>query len=202
MPKIFEVESQSKYRIRISSIENIEDVGDDFITADELIELGVTDQCGRTRYFNSKIKTAINQVLASIKPGKKSAIIKDDDLLECLKESYYYLSHWVKNTRRVGNRLFKGTTNKKEQSVPSFKNWRELVYACNQYWCHTYGVDMNISANNSHRTDTINMYRTSITWEDLESWFSDGSCYNDDHVKWYKMMWEDSETIPQIKSSN
>ena len=200
MQKIFEVEAQTKYHIEISTIENIEDAPEDFITADELTELGITAQYGGTRYFDSKIKKAMNQVLASIKDGKKSAIIKDDDLLECLKESYYSASHWVSNTRRVGNRLFKGTT-KKEQTVPSFKNWKGLVYACNNYLCETYGVDLSINTNNSPRTETIDMYKATFKFEDLKTWLGDDNCYYDDaDIDWYKLMWEDSNTIPQIKN--
>lgn len=200
MPKIFEVEAQTKYHIEISRVENIEDAPEDFITEDELKELGITAHYSGTRYFDSKIKTAMNQVLASIKDGKKSAIIKDEDLLECLKESYYSASHWVPNTRRVGKRLFKGVV-KKERTVPSFKNWRCLVYACNIYLCNLYGTDMNISANNSHRTKTIDMYKLLINWNDLEVVLNKSSDHDEDDVKWYKMMWEDSETIPIPNSS-
>jgi hypothetical protein len=201
MPQIFEIEDQSKYHITISGLDNLEDAGEDFITKEELTEMGITQHYGGTRHFDSKIKTALNQVLASIKPGKKSAIIKDEDLLDMMKTTYYPASHWIKNVRRVGNRLFKGSA-KKEQAVPSFSNWKSLVYACNQFLCNEYSVDMNINPGKSDRSDTINMYRTLLDWErDLKDWFDEGSCYIEEDVKWYKMMWEDSETIPQIKSS-
>ena len=200
MAKIFAIEAQSKYHIEVSRIENIEDAPEDFITKDELTELGVDAQYGGTRYFNSKIKKAMNEVLASIKPGKKSAIIKDEDLLECLKESYYSASHWVPETRRVGNRLFKGIV-KKERTVPSFANWRGLVYACNNYLCHTYGADLSIRANTSHRVNTIDMYKASFNWEELHAWLTEDDNVDEDNVKWYKMMWEDSETIPLANSS-
>ncbi len=203
MANIFAIEAQTKYHIEIKTIKNIEDAPEDFITEDELTELGITAHYSGSRYFNSKIKTAMNEVLASIKDGKKSAIIKDEDLLECLKESYHPASSWVPNTRRVGNRLFKGVNKKAEQTVPSFKNWRQLVYACNNYLRKTYGVDMNISANNSDRLKTIDMYKILINWEAFLIYLTkDNSNYTEDDVVWYKMMWEDSETIPLVKSSN
>ncbi len=201
MPKIFEIESQSRYRIKISTLENLEDAGEDFITEEELTELGITQHYGGTRYFDSKIKTALNEVLSSIKDGKKSGLIKDDDLVECLKESYYPVSHWVTRTRRVGNRLFKGTA-KKEQEVPSFANWKQLVEACNSYLSNKYDTDMNINPNQSDRVKTIDMYKLSVDWDGLEVHFTEGSYYDDDNIKWYKSMWEDSKTIPLIKSSN
>ena len=202
MPKIFAIEAQTKYHIEIKTIKNLEDAPEDFITEEELTELGVTSMYGGTRYFNSKIKTAMNLVLASIKDGKKSAIIKDDDLLEMMKESYHSASSWIPNTRRVGNRLFKGINKKKEQTIPSFTNWRQMVYACNNYLCSTFKVDLNVNANKSDRVTTIDMYKLSIDWESFESYISESSQYDEDDIKWYKMMWEDSATIPLIKSSN
>ena len=201
MAKIFAIEAQTKYHIEIVGIKNLEDAPEDFITKDELTELGIDTHYDGTRYFDSKIKKAMNQILASIKPGKKSAIIKDEELLECLTESYFPASHWVSNTRRVGNRIFKGTV-KKEQTVPSFKNWRALVYACNIHLCQTYNVDMNISANNSDRVKTIDMYKMLINWNDFEVMLNDSNQYDEEAVKWFKTMWEDSETIPLVKSSN
>lgn len=201
MTQIFAIEAQTKYHIEIQTIKNIEDAPEDFITEDELTELGITAHYSGSRYFNSKIKTAMNEVLASIKDGKKSAIIKDEDLLECLKESYHPASSWVPNTRRVGNRLFKGNV-KKEQTVPSFKNWRQLVYACNNYLCSTFNVDLIVNASKSDRVTTIDMYKLLIDWETFESYLSRVSGFDDDDIKWYKMMWEDSKTIPLSKSSN
>ncbi len=200
MPKIFEVEGQSKYHITISRIENLEDAGEDFITEEELTELGITQLYGGTRHFDSKIKTALNQVLASIKSGKKSAIIKDEDLLDMMKTTYYPASHWIKNVRRVGNRLFKGTA-KKEQTIPTFSNWKSLVYACNSFLQNTYDVDLSINPNKSDRVKTVEMYKVAIKWTDLEPYVTEASCWDEKELEWMGVMWEDSTTIPLIKSS-
>ena len=208
MPKetrIFTIESQSKYRISVDEIENIEDAGDDFVTEDELNEMGVTSYYSAT-YLMSNIKEALLEVKASIKDGKKSAIIKDEELLETLKNSHYYsCSDFLDNTRRVGNRMFyypEGVT--PQQTKPKFANWKELVWMCRGLVNLAYGTDIDIRVNSSNRVKTIDMYKKLLEWEVLEKEFTGkgNSCSSTpDEIKWMKQMWEDSETIPVVSSN-
>ena len=202
MPDMYNVEEQSQYHIKLVKLENLEDAGDEFMTEDELKEIGIENLYGRneTKHFNSKITDELNRILSSIKPGKKSAIIKDDILVEVLKGSYYPVSNWVDNTRRVGNRLFKAAS-KPEQSVPSFTNWKQLVNASINHLCNTYGAKLSINLSESNRVETIDLVKKAIDWEDLSAVLEESSYYDDEEIKWYKLMWEDSSTIPVVKGS-
>jgi len=205
MPKYFEVESQSQYMIELNVVHNIEDVADDFLTEDEVKEMGLNTY-GSKQYFTERMEAALVLVKQSIKPGKKSAIIKDNELLEALKNNYRSCGQYLANTRRVGNRLFyypQGTA--ALQEAPSYKNWKSLVATGIRFINHTYDTKLDINLPNSDRVKTFEMLQKVFTWEELETyWTDDDACYfnlDEDDAVWMKMMWEDSETIP-VPSSN
>ena len=202
MPDIYNIEEQSEYHIKLMKLENLEDAGEEFITSEELKEMGIDRiyGTGGTKHFDSKITTTLSGILTSIKPGKKSAIIKDEILVDVLKGSHYPVSNWVDGTRRVGNRLFKGAV-KVEQSIPTFTDWKSLVTNCVWYLRNTYDVDLSITANHSDRIKTIEMFKATFSWEDLEVDIMDGHEAGSIELKWRKMMWEDTTTIPLVKGS-
>lgn len=201
MPDIYNIEEQSDYHIKLTKLENLEDAGEDFITEDELKEMGIEHiYSSGTKHFDSKITTALSGILTSIKPGKKSAIIKDDLLVQLLKDSYYPVSNWIDGTRRVGNRLFKGA-DKVEQAAPTFTNWKDFVNNCVWYLHNTYEVDIRINSSSSDRIKTIDMFKATFSWEDIEAYIQEGHDGFIDELKWYKMMWEDSTKIPLVKGS-
>lgn len=113
MSRIFNVDSSNKYLLRIEEIKTIEDAGDDFMTQDELSDmLNVPEHQRQYHYWNARtfreelIREELAMWKSKIPAGQKSVIIKDDDLIEALKESYLPISHYVKGLRRVGDRLF------------------------------------------------------------------------------------------------
>jgi len=204
MPNYFEVEEQSEYMIKLNCVNNIEDVADDFLTEDEVKEMGLNTYGGK-QYFTERIEAALVLVKQSIKPGKKSAIIKDELLLEALKNNYRSCGHYLTNTRRVGNRLFyypQGT--KALQTAPSFKNWKQLVTNGQRLMNRTYETRIDFNLSQSDRLKTIELLRKVFTWEDFETFWADANCHyhpDDEATSWIKMMWEDSETIPVVSSN-
>ncbi len=200
----YEVESQSQYMIELTCVENIEDVADDFLTEEEVKEMGLS-LYGSTQYFSDRIEAALILVKQSIKPGKKSAIIKDNELLEALKNNYHSCGQYLTNTRRVGNRLFyypQGTA--KIQEVPSYKNWKSLAANGIRYMNDTYDIVLDLNLPNSDRVKTVEMLQKVCTWEELEEYWADEDRYytpDEDTLPWLKMMWEDLKTIP-VPSSN
>jgi len=205
MPKYFEVESQSQYMIELNCVDNIEDVADDFLTEDEVKEMGLNTY-GSKQYFTDRMEAALILVKQSIKPGKKSAIIKDNELLEALKNNYRSCGDYLTNTRRVGNRMFyypQGTA--KLQEVPSYANWKTLVAGGIRFVNQTYDTVIDLNLPNSDRVKSIELLQKVFTWEELtEYWTDQDQCYytpDEEDIVWLKMMWEDSETIP-VPSSN
>lgn len=192
----YEAVQQTTYLIDLKRITNIEDCPEDFLTETELKEMGLHDHGGK-QYFSNKIKNALIEVKASIKPGKKSAIIKDVELLETLKTSYQSCGYFLENTRRVGDRLFyypQGTA--KVQTEPKYADWKNLMWACLRMMNNEYGTCFDINVNRSDRVKTIEMYKKLFTWEQVDEKMGlSGS------KEWAKMMWEDEKTIP-VPSSN
>ena len=207
MPKYYEVESQSEYKIELNVVSNIEDVADDFLTEEEVTEMGL-NLYGSTQYFSDRMTAALVLVKQSIKPGKKSAIIKDNELLEALKNNCRSCGDYLENTRRVGNRLFyypEGTG--KIQTVPSYRDWKKLVAGAFSFMNNEdeYDTSIDINLPRSNRVKTVELIQKVYTWEELEVHWDSEDCYyykpDADEKAWIKMMWEDSETIP-VPSSN
>jgi len=193
----YEAVQQTTYLIDLKRITNIEDCPEDFLTIAELSEMGLRAHGGK-QYFSNKIKNALIEVKASIKPGKKSAIIKDAELLETLKTSYQSCGYFLENTRRVGDRLFyypQGTA--KVQTEPKYADWKTLVWACLRMMNDTYETGFDINVNNSDRVKTIELYKKIFTWEEVAA----GMDAKGNNIEWAKMMWEDEKTIP-VPSSN
>lgn len=204
MPKYFEVESQSQYMIELNVVENIEDVADDFLTEEEIKEMGLNTY-NTKQYFTERMEAALVLVKQSIKPGKKSAIIKDNELLEALKGNHRSCGDYLTNTRRVGNRMFyypQGTA--KIQEVPSYSDWKTLVSNGIKLINEDYDTILDINLPNSDRVKTIELLQKIVTWEELDEFWSDEDRYytpDEEQIPWLKMMWEDLETIP-VPSSN
>ena len=71
--RIFDVESQTKYHIKLTEIENMEDAGEHFVTDDELKEMGITAvSTWRPTTFDTKIKAELNRLKRKIEKDRKS----------------------------------------------------------------------------------------------------------------------------------
>ena len=99
--EFFDIVTQTEYMIELNPIENIEDCGDDFLTREEVEEMGLASYMYGSckRLMKTKVTAKLASYLADIPKGKKSIIIKEDDLIEALKETETFVSDLIPNTR-------------------------------------------------------------------------------------------------------
>lgn len=162
--EVYEIIKQTKYNIQTRAVP-IEECGDEFLTRDDLDDLGVSPY-GTNHNFNDRVKESITSYLKRIPKGKKSIIIDDEELIDFLKDSYWPISHFVKGTRRTGNRLFKH--NKLEKKKANFKDWKSLIKVFETYYVYEYKIEVKIKRDTKNKRDVINTIRKLATWENLE----------------------------------
>jgi len=97
--KYYNIIEKTKYGMKIVSLDNIEDVDEEFLDEKELNEMGIEDTSTsysfnakaymtgeRWHRFDHKIKAAIQEWVGLIPKGKKSILCTDDDLIEILSD--------------------------------------------------------------------------------------------------------------------
>ena len=209
MDKVYEVDADTKYMISLRPVKNIEDCGDLFYTEDELKDMGVrpypwSDNVGHY-LLRSKAKEELSSLLASIAKGKKSTLIKDDDLIEALKKTDTPVSDLVPGTRRVGNRLFKHTPKKKEQTQVVYKNWSVLWNVALRYIRDEYKTPLTITVSDTDRHKSVKFIKKFVTYDELKKWYDEHEkdLYfmhdMDEHWKWIKVIFDDPTTVPLPK---
>lgn len=194
--KLFEIESQTDYAITITRIENIEDCGDNFITEEELRDMGITGlyfSDTETRVLRAKIRSELQALIAAIPKGKKSIIIPNADLVQALKDSsrLYAVSDFLEGTRRVGNRLFIHTKKVVEQKEVKYSNWTQLVNAYERIMHKTYKVRVSIRLNDSDRSGFVKAMKKGISWQEVV----DTNLFSDADLVWCKKLWDNPELI-------
>ncbi len=88
--KCYDIIEQNTYGIKLSRVVQLEDVGDEFITADEMKEMGLDAKVG-FQLYERKAKAAINRWIKKIPSGKTSIKCTDEDLIEALR--LYFLDY-------------------------------------------------------------------------------------------------------------
>ena len=194
---LFEIVEQNTYSITIQKIDNIEDCGDEFITKEELEELGVDHCWSGTRLFNNKIKNKIQEYLSQIPKDKKSIKIDDNELIEVLKDSYNPISYFVPNTRRVGDRLYKHNTKDKTQTKVLFKDWKSLMMLFIKTLWWKYEVEIDIKLSNKKRQECVIQFKKMIDWESIIEYNNSREHYslNEDKLIWVKKLYDDPTLI-------
>ena len=200
---IYEIVTQTEYMIKLVLVENIEDCGDDFLTQEEFEDMDIGYYYGEsTRLIKSKVKAKLAECLSEIPKGRKSIIIKDDDLVEALKETETFVSDIIPNTRRTGNRLFKHTkAAKKAQTEVMYRNWSSLIGLFTIYLRES-DVYMSITMNDTDRENAIVLLKPITTFEQLKRVSEDCSYanYDDDEWVWMEKLYDDPSLAPQVKS--
>lgn len=203
--EFYDIVTQTEFMIELKPVDNIEDCGDDFLTREEVEEMG----CGGYSYSHkrlmvNKVKARLASYLADIPKGKKSIIIKEDDLIEALKATDTFVSDLIPNTRRTGNRLFKHTkAEKKPQSEVTYKNWTSLIYMFQSYFRKSK-VYLDVKMTDTDRVNTIAMLKKMATFDELKKMADESSYYNfdesDDELKWIEKLYNDPSLAPLPKS--
>lgn len=205
--KVYNVESQSKYHMKLTHIDNIEDAGDHFVTGDELKELGITrvhTYGNGIHTFDRKIKAKLNRLIKKLKAGTgKSIKIEDQDLVDMLSESGTFVSDYVKGIRRTGNRLslhVPTASTKSKATKRDGKRFLDLAIHCivrkhnddnkRSFCIETRGGTENVTEK------AINFIRHNMTWNEFTKWLKntdehgwDVNIYENDIV-WYKSIYD------------
>lgn len=202
--RMYNVESQSKYHIKVTEIENLEDATEAFITEDELNEMGVEYvSTWRPTTFDKKIKRELNRLKRKIeKSTANSCKIDDEELVDCFKETETAVSDYVKGLRRVGNRLSIHT--KAAKTKANKRDGKRFVDSAIRFISRQVNESMGIEdldfcievrggMENVHE-GTFDFIRHNMTWENYEGWVNDQNCYNgcdEEEMKWRKVMYDD-----------
>ena len=197
----YDIVNQDEYHIKLKILDNIEDAGEDFMSSAEVKEAGLKIWShGGTHYFAKKIEKELLAIVKSIKPGKKSAIIQNENLLAMMKDSCNSSSDFLKNTRRVGNRLFyyPSGVEKAVRTTPAYTHWKDLSWACLAVVEEKYSTQiLNCNMNDTGRIGLIDMFKVLVNWEEVEARLMKHE--DEEDIKWMKVMWEDTTTVPLPK---
>jgi hypothetical protein len=181
--RIFTIDSQSKYRIEFTEIEDLENCPDEFVTEDELTGMGVDYFHSGNMLLKSKIKQELTIYLSRIQEGKKSIKIDDEELIEALKD--YPVSSFVPNTRRVGNRLSRHI--KAERTTANHNDWKSLLHRHKELIKERYDVHVNIDQSCSDRVGAVDFLKKNFTWDEVKRE------QDDVDVSFWKMIWDNPE---------
>ena len=193
--QLFTIESQSKYMIVVSQIANIEDATDDFVTAEEMCEMmGEDYNEKRTYYYSGRTlrREAIKEALSALKneiveKGKRTTLIKDEDLMDVFKEGYT-VSEFVEGLRRVGNRLF---LHEKKPNAPRKSNVTTLAYRVQRTVNKGNKFEIEIKYANHDVPATIALCKKLVSWEDI-LWTDEGynNGINEETIGFCKQIWD------------
>jgi len=204
--RIYDVESQTKYHIKLTEIDNIEDAGEHFVTEDELKEMGIDARYGvstwRPTTFDKKIKAELNRLVKKInKSSANSCKIDDDELVEMFVDTKCAVSDFVKGLRRVGNRL--SLHSKKEKSSVNKRDAKRFLDSAvrfiNHYWNTEYGHDDNdfcleVRGGLENICEGTFMYIVhNMEWNEYVNWVKDddtNSWVDEDDLQWYKLIYD------------
>jgi len=202
--EFFDIVQQTEYMIELNPVENLEDCGDDFLTLEEVEEMGLGSYWygSSKRLIKNKIKAYLAVCLSEIPKGKKSIIIKDNDLVEALKETETAVSDIIPNTRRVGNRLFKHTkVEKKAQTEVTYRNWSGLMNLF-QAFLRKNEVTISVTMNATNRENAVKCFKPMATFETLKTVADDYSwcSYEEDEWVWMEKLYNDPSLAPLVKT--
>jgi len=201
--QLYTIAAQSKYMLFIEQIVDIEDAGDDFITAEEMCEMtGEEFNEARRYYFDDRVfrRDAIKEALGVLadeirKTGKKSVLIKDDELLEVFKQGYS-ISEFAEGFRRVGNRLF---LQEKKPNGPKKANMNVLAYRVQQTVNNGNKYEIEIKYASHDVPGTIALCKKLVSWEDI-LWEDNGyKNVNDETIGFCKQIWDNPNIFNTAK---
>lgn len=166
--RLYEIEEQTRYYIKIKEIHSIEEAVDVCYTQDELRELG-----GGNIWYGNDIRLLrhnfiadINEVLGTIKKGKSSAVCKNEDLLDVIKTQQLSLSQFVTGTRRVGNRFGRVPASKpKVQTRVMVYDWE---FFANMFRICMFECTISVPGNMSRidKRKFMEQFKKLVSWEE------------------------------------
>lgn len=199
MTVFYEIEDQSKFHIKLKVVENIEEVVGEFLTKDEVEEMMGGERSHISTYSPIVKKTVVidylNKLIQKAKEQeKKTIIIDDEDLIEFLKKYNYCVSQFIEGSRRVGNRFFIPTENKKkEQNEPNKQNIQSLIdVGFRILSSKSGGVSFECKHAYENYKFAVDVIKKLVTLEEIVE-YAEKCGYHEIHIPFFQMIWDDSE---------
>lgn len=193
---LYQIESQSKYMMVITRINNIEDATDDFVTEEELDELlgeeGHVNIYGATRRKSAIIAALTELRNKIVADGKRTILIKDDDLMEMFKETGDSVSEYVDGLRRVGNRLFLHEANKPKAKKSHVTT---LAYRVAQTVNKGNKFELEIKYASQDVAAVVLLCKKLVSWDDIDFGTIDAEL-----VGFMKEIWDNPTMFDKVES--
>lgn len=165
--QVYDIVSQTAYGIELQYVD-IEDAGDEFLTNEEVDEMGIHQWDGY-QPNKSAIISAIEGWVAQIPEGKKSIKCTDAALIEALMSGDVPISWYVSGLRRVGDRISKHTPSADGARVLKPKDLGNFIYRIERYYHDTFGHvgGLRLDSSRGKKYEMIPMLKRLITWEEF-----------------------------------
>jgi len=218
--RCYNIEYQNEYGLELSGVVEIEDADEDFITEDELKEMGLEKTYGFMLY-TAKVKRECKKWIAKIPEGKTSIKCTNVELIEALKRNFLDRStsiqmllgkNYVGVTR--SGPVFKlkpkelNSKGKKVTRAPRLSDWFKLMdlakigLAAN----HIFISGGTLSKEVPDRLKTLTSLKKIVRWYDMENANKTISeYYNERHateeqMSVIKRMWWKPELVVDFKA--
>ena len=195
MMEFYNLEEQSDYRIRITEPEKMEDLGDSFISKEEVKELAGpgfynVGKGGCDILLMNSITAAVRKLTDKLDAsGKKSVPIDDEPLLEVLKLKYF--SDFTSGSSmygRHGNKICyaRRYTRKKVKATQSdvYKLWNTLQMG----FKHKYGIYPSFIPRADRHVHMFKAFQKIVGWRRVRKYTG-----NAEQAKFFRQIWDNPE---------
>jgi hypothetical protein len=205
----YNVEHQNAYTITVSQVTSLEDLGDVFVTNEELNELGVSysesiiahrlasvglaHMKPNERLTRYTLKSSVEQALKHwrdklIRSRKRTIVIEDQDLLAVLKDSIGVVQDHLGNKYcRRGDRLGYTTRYKRKQTKPTQANRTHLWEAMECGFRQKYGAWLPHCPRWMRQLNLFKAYKDCVGWRRTRQ------NLNSENAKWCRIIWDNPE---------
>jgi hypothetical protein len=193
---MYEIESESKWHIKLNELKNIEDATDEFFTEEELREmLGMGDTGYINTYAATVKRNAVIEILSPLmqemkEKGKKSIIIDDSEFIDFLKEFDLPVSDFIKGLRRVGNRL--SIFEKAERKVAKKQDAQNLISLAVTTLNKEFKFNIDIKYAYEDYASAIRLLQKLVTWDQLVERAEQFDYYKD-KMEFIKQVWDEPD---------
>lgn len=194
--EFFDVHEQTRYKMVVSRPENLEELSDAFVSADEFRELTglnpwVPGSSPRTFTIDDSIAAEVQKLCDKLDASKKkSLIIEDEELLDVLKDNYLSDYTHTDKYRRHGNRIcYKYKRKKKRATRGDLANlWGAMFYA----FSDRYGVYPPHVPRYERNLQMFKAFKKIVGWK-----YVNKRVYTPQTRKWYRQIWDNPEEYMQ-----
>ena len=195
--QFYDVLEQSKYQIKVSKPETVDQLSDLFITEEELQAI-----VGRHFHFYGKeprsfvLREVISAELGKWAEkldasGRKTLIIEDDELLDVMKDKCLYMTDFFDGDDtygRHGDRICYARRYKRKKTKPTKGDvrdlWSHFIYA----WYKKFDCyPPHIPLYDRHLKQFL-AFKKILGWRIVRA-----QMYDKDRVKWFRQIWDNPE---------